>query len=147
MSDDPGRRDVLGDFDEPGSASSASEVPVAPPKLLAGRSAIGWARVMVAGGLLAIVAVLPAPFISAIADQGARDFWLGVSFGSGILLAGLATVVATWNYVRRRGDELRAGYTTLRRGFELYWQLDPKTGAVVRPPTRGAPLPHDIRER
>lgn len=95
--------------------------------------------------MLSIVCMLPAPFASALADEGSRSFWLGISLGAAVLVALPTCLIFPIQYVRRRRDELGAGYTTLVDRYLDHWQLAPD-GRVVRAPG-AASASRDIRER
>ena len=104
-----------------------------PPPLLPGRSALSWTRVgglCLAGALAAfglglaglLLLPMPARMIVSVAA-----FAVICVLGSGLILASLKESRAT---IR----ENAAGYTTVyQRHYEL-WQLNPRTGAVVRRP-------------
>ena len=75
------------------------------------------------------------PMIAASALEGPVASVLGIAGLIWILAwaaLGFRAVVSSSRMERR---EYQAGYTTLSgRGLGKYWQLDPKTGAVVRRP-------------
>ncbi|MHB8673232.1 MAG: hypothetical protein ACYDAK_06080 [Candidatus Limnocylindrales bacterium] len=60
-----------------------------------------------------------------------------------IVFGGLGLIYATFKKTKAVRKELSTGYTTLfGREYAAYWQLDPKTGEVLRRP--GEP---DVRRR
>ena len=107
-------------------------VPEAPPALLPGRSAWGWMRIGVAS-LLAGVPILLAIYLGAGLSQPFKDI---VIFGSMLVGLGLGAVGA-WAGVKSNSailEERDAGYTTLYGMFRHLWQLDHRTGEVLRRP-------------
>lgn len=104
-----------------------------PPAILPGRGAVYWARhatKAIFGSLLfvpitAVGTLLEGPPRHAIIVVGVV---VAILFGAYVLIAGILMAQA-----ERR--EVSAGYTTLYSGrYRHLWQLDPRTGAVIRPP-------------
>ena len=118
-------------------------VPATPPALLPGRSANYWAGPQIIGCVIAFFGLVLIGLGSGLSpsDWGAAFVDLGVV----ALLAGAAWIgVATYFFRRRDGQERAAGYTTLHaRFYWLYWQLDPKTGEVLRRPGETTTAPRD----
>ena len=80
----------------------------------------------------AVVAVLLIVSDSAL-PPGIRDGVSNVLLAIGLLLGGLG-VVAGLAESRAAMREVNACYTTLNNRYAAYWQLDPKTGDVLRRP-------------
>ena len=103
-----------------------------PPALLPGRSAWGWMRIAVAC-MLTGLPVLALIVLGAMLPQPYKDLGL-----SGLLLVGLGICgVGGWAAVNGNAAAVRerdAGYTTLYGMFIHLWQLDHRTGEVVRRP-------------
>jgi len=108
-------------------------IPVVPPALLPGRTANYWilrSAICVFVALAGLVGMLVG---SNVPGQVGSVIVVGscawtVFWGALCSRAGVGAIV-----VERR--ERAAGYTTLFAGqYRRYWQLDPKTGAVVRRP-------------
>ena len=109
-------------------------IPLDPPALLPGRTAHYWTR----RWMYCLLLTLPAlPLIGASALDWAPGALLG---GVGLVwILALAAIGgrAVVSSARMERREYKAGYTTLSgRGLGKYWQLDPKTGAIVRPPLK-----------
>ena len=108
------------------------KAPEKPPPLLPGRSARGWMRIGVGalGGGMVIPVLI---FLGAGLAQPFKDFVMAGSFLVGLGIG----AVGAWAFVNSNGAVLRerdAGYTTLYGMFIHLWQLDPRTGEVLRRP-------------
>ena len=104
-----------------------------PPSLLPGRSAAAWSR---RGGvflLFGIILSLGIPLGTLVPTPLSGPFFVGFFVLSlGCCAIALRAFIGMYSATRQ---EQRAGYTTLvGRPYRRYWQLDPKTGAVIRRP-------------
>ena len=106
--------------------------PEVPPPLVPGRSARGWMSIAVVC-TLAELPVLALIVLGAMLPQPYKDL-----AHSGLLLVGLGTCgVGGWAAVNSNSAIMRerdAGYTTLYGMFIHLWQLDHRTGEVLRRP-------------
>lgn len=104
-----------------------------PPALLPGESAVYWMRHAAIG----FFGFLPAPVLLLIGSQ-AHDPLRALAFTGaiGIGLVSLGWVLRAGLYLMQaERREVQAGYTTLYSArYRHLWQLDPRTGAVIRPP-------------
>lgn len=107
-------------------------VPDAPPKLLPGRSAWGWMRIGVAS-LLAGIPIVVLIVLGAGLPKPFKDIVMFASLlvGLGICAVGLRGFV---NGFKAGLSERDAGYTTLYGTMIDCWQLDHRTGEVLRRP-------------
>ena len=107
-------------------------VPEIPPTLLPGRSAWGWMRI----GVVCLLGELPllVPIVvGAAVAQPLRDI---VMSGAFLAIVGIGAV-GIRAFVRFNSvtlEERDAGYTTLYGMFRHLWQLDHRTGEVLRRP-------------
>jgi hypothetical protein len=107
-------------------------VPVTPPQLLAGPPAVEWVwrttRWLIISGLFGLASV-----VGMVLLPGAPE---GVILG--LLIAAIASAILGLPSGLRGMDATRAehaaGYTTLNGMEYRYWQLEPKTGKVLRRP-------------
>ena len=104
-----------------------------PPHLIAGRSALWWTRATLLGvgvaGLLIILGAV-ASYLAPHPTPG----WLPLMAGAILVLAPLSFVAPGLARIRTTRREAEAGYTTLWYRYYHLWQLDPKTGEVLRRP-------------
>jgi hypothetical protein len=105
-----------------------------PPELLPGRSALEEAGRSWKIDLAGIGVVLLMVVSAAALNNPARSIALAALLVPGLML----TIVGYRSWMgmnRRKRRERQAGYTTLydSAGIDL-WQLDPRTGAVIRRP-------------
>ena len=113
---------------------SRGSVPGSPPALLHGRAALYWGRLQLVAGIVNLLAVVAMPAIALLPDRPARVMLIPVAVFVGLGPGACGALFAT---IRKAGAvrrELAAGYTTLYRQATDYWQLDPKTGEVLRRP-------------
>jgi len=103
------------------------------PALIAGRSALEEAEANLRWRALGIILIAVVVVAAATLDGSVR--WLAIL---GLALPGLATSVLVTRSGRasRRAQERErgAGYTTLFTEGEGIWQLEPRTGALLRGP-------------
>ena len=108
-------------------------VPETPPQLLPGRPALEYSSLILRSIAIGIAMtlvmgfgffVLPEP-VRSVVTTAALFGGLGAAAGMG--WAG----ILGWHTARR---ERRAGYTTMYGSYLDAWQLDPKTGEVLRRP-------------
>ena len=103
------------------------------PALIAGRSALEEAEANLRWRALGIILIAVVVVAAATLDGSVR--WLAIL---GLALPGLATsvlVTRSWRASRRAQERERgAGYTTLFTEGEGIWQLEPRTGVVLRGP-------------
>jgi len=103
------------------------------PALIAGRSALEEAEANLRWRALGIILIAVVVVAAATLDGSVR--WLAIL---GLALPGLATSVLVTRSGRasRRAQERErgAGYATLFTEGEGIWQLEPRTGAVLRGP-------------
>ena len=104
-----------------------------PPQLLPGRPALDYSWFMLRSIAVTMVMglvmgfgffVLPEP-VRSVVTTAALFGGLGAAAGSSSLS------ILAWRTARR---ERRAGYTTIYASYLDAWQLDPKTGEVLRRP-------------
>jgi len=107
-------------------------IPDTPPTLLPGRSANHWFRI----GFRYLCLAVGSPLLmtmSALVQSPLREVVIAVclvlslTFCAALLRVAFAVSAAA---VRER----KAGYTTLYGRYYAYWQLDHKTGEVLRRP-------------
>jgi hypothetical protein len=107
-------------------------VPAEPPRLMIGPSAFAWMRwvrrVLLALTVSIVLLWLAFQFPSPQRDRPVDDA-LGASLG---LLA--CAIYGVIKLRRVQENELYLGYTTLQGRWLEYWQLEPKTGAIIRRP-------------
>lgn len=110
---------------------------VRPPRLLPGRSSLEEALRNPPLNNAGIVFILAVVLASAVLDGAARyvaDIALGIAGLTAVLLASRAR----WASLQMDRRESEAGYTTRCGSHQELWQLEPRTGAVLRRP--GEPL-------
>jgi hypothetical protein len=79
---------------------------------------------------LFLLAMAPSPFL-----PGSIRGDLVLVAVIGVLTFGARALRAAVRSARVEGQEKKAGYPTLQgRKYQRYWQLDPRTGSVVRRP-------------
>jgi hypothetical protein len=109
-------------------------VPVDPPTLMDGRSAISWAllRVKLWAAVTPLILVMP-PLLYAV---GGLPIGGLVGFLFGVYLT--AWLGASLYVISRQTEATKAeaskGYTTMFDRYYAYWQLDAVTGEVLRRP-------------
>ena len=107
-------------------------VPEAPPPLLPGRSSVEWMRRFLKACVVGVPAVLLMPVASGLPEP-LRDTVLVVLGVCGIAASAVG-INAGFQNGRMEIAERDAGYTTqYGKRFEL-WQLEPRTGEVLRRP-------------
>ena len=108
-------------------------IPDEPPSLLPGRSANYWSGIQVVGyavGLLTVVVIA----VGAFGPADLRSVILNLALVPGTAATAILGY-ATYRHTRRERQERRVGYTTTYESYYRdYWQLDPKTGEVLRRP-------------
>ena len=104
-----------------------------PPRLLPGPTAWYWLR-RATWSLLGAILFAPGMVVGSILPTPARQIVVLISLFGLVVLC----VVALHGYLsqsRAEHREREAGYTTLWASrYRDYWQLHPKTGAVIRRP-------------
>jgi len=109
--------------------------PASPPRLIAGRSAAFWS-------LRSAVYMLSnfGPMFGIFLSSMVPTPWKGILAGLAVvLIVGLTAKAIQANYRSSSASrrEREAGYTTLSGSeYRHLWLLNPKTGAVIRPPDR-----------
>ena len=112
-----------------------AKIPEMPPVLLPGRSAFSWIPPQLLAIAVALLGLIAGPVISAFAPTADGRHTLLIL--SEVILVGSGLAGQWYSFWRMRQDarrELAAGYTTLFGRAYPYWQLDPKTGEVLRRP-------------
>lgn len=103
------------------------------PQLLAGRSALFWAKRQTSS-LMGAMACLPFMVVGSQLDLAARQVVVLLAL-AGVLAFAARAAHAGIRLSPAARRERAAGYTTLfSRRYQDLWQLDPHTGAVVRRP-------------
>lgn len=107
----------------------------APPGLLPGRPALFWAKLLMLGLPLCLVSLVAIPVIGYVMALGAPGRERALWTAGAVTLGGTAVLALfLFGWVRAARREKAAGYTTLFADRPELWQLNPKTGEVVRPP-------------
>jgi hypothetical protein len=83
--------------------------------------------------ILGIVLVPAIVLAAAVLDGPARGVAV-VAIGIAVLTVGLLASRARWASLQMERRESEAGYTTLPTRHQDLWQLEPRTGAVLRHP-------------
>jgi hypothetical protein len=110
-------------------------VPDSPPKLLSGRSARRWAVLFVASLVPPLIPLFAMGVTAALAPNAdVRHTLIDLEFAMIFVWVVFGMIPTAVMHDRAMRRELRAGYTTEFRGFHAYWQLDDKTGEVLRRP-------------
>jgi hypothetical protein len=109
-------------------------VPAEPPTLLPGPTAYDLVRRQTLW-LIASVLVLPFIGLGSLLSQPMRGIVIGALVVL-LVVCGVRGGRAAISEMRAEGRERAAGYTTLLRSrrYRNLWQLDPRTGGVVRRP-------------
>lgn len=110
----------------------SAEIPEQPPPLLPGRSSLSWSRLFLKAAAVAAPAVLLMPPASGLGGP-ARDDLLTLLLVVGVSAA-VVGLIASIGMSQMDAAEHRAGYTTSYGKWFSLWQLDPKTGEVLRRP-------------
>jgi CBS domain containing-hemolysin-like protein len=106
-------------------------IPMDPPDLLPGRSAFDWTRI----GVLASLAVVVVIFLAAaFAPTGLRETAITIAVLIGAFVAAPIRIWAAIAGPRTEIRELGHGYTTLFGKNYDHWQLESRTGKVLRRP-------------
>lgn len=104
-----------------------------PPTLLPGPTAWHWLRratISFALGAVCAVGLL----VGSTLDLRLRGVVIAIAVICGCA-CGIAAGYSSWRQIGVEREERDAGYTTLYgREYRRRWHLDPKTGAVIRPP-------------
>jgi hypothetical protein len=112
--------------------------PPRPPQLLPGRAAVEYTRTGYRM-LIAALAVTGLVWLASFLPEPLRQI-----VGLPLVVAGMRCGWVLWRAAvegsRMAKRETQAGYTTNFNVHPSLWQLDPSTGAVIRPP-RGVELP------
>lgn len=109
-------------------------VPDSPPRLLPGRSALRWTRLAFLASVACLLGIFSIVATSALAPGGGpRELMITVESVVAIV-AILGGFAFTWKAVYREFDEMAVGYTTRFGRLFAYWQLDDRTGEVLRRP-------------
>ena len=118
-------------------------VPSSPPALLPGHSANYWDGIQ----LLACVVGVPSALgilLGAAMWPSLAGMIVGAVAISVMLVSTACLAIASIQQIRRDRQETSAGYTTrYADSYWLYWQLDPKTGEVLRRPGETTTAPRD----
>ena len=108
------------------------KAPESPPALLPGRTAWGWMRIGVASLLACAPMLALIWFAAGLPDPLKNLAMLGILVVVfGLSAAGLSGFI---NALRTGLRERQAGYTTLYGAMIDSWQLDHRTGEVLRMP-------------
>lgn len=103
-----------------------------PPVLRPGASAIDWVRRWLGACVFAVPAVLLMPFAASAAEP-TRSALLGLALIVA-LGAGATMIFSGVQWIRTEAREREDGCATQFGKHPELWQLDPKTGAVLRRP-------------
>ena len=110
-------------------------VPESPPTLVPGRSAYDWSRFGLLTTAVGFLALISWPLISEFGpDRHTREILLAITGVIAFVVGACGTLFVIVKMTARQWIELAAGYTTLYGRAYPYWQLDPKTGEVLRRP-------------
>ena len=107
-------------------------IPDTPPRLLPGRTAYGWASITVKSAVVGTPMVVLI-VVAALLPEGLREIVQPAAAVVGLV----AVAILIWAGLgqgRAELAEIAAGYTTLYHQNRELWQLDPKTGEVLRRP-------------
>lgn len=113
--------------------------------MLPGHSARHWARLSALGYFAAIPVILLMIGFSTIADERLRALLLLADLGLFASL-GIAASIAYARMGRRSREEIAAGYTTLHARLYAYWEIDDRTGEVLRHPGERDPVKRSTHE-
>lgn len=109
------------------------------PELRPGWSQNRWANVMLSSIATAVLAVLLIPIVTSIPEHNRARVPMIVIVTTICVVAGTIVSISGFGIGRAKKRETAAGYTTLRVVIPGVWQLDSKTGQVVRAPSPSVP--------
>jgi hypothetical protein len=105
-----------------------------PPSLTDGRTAFWWARASLVGLVVSVLVILVLAGVAYFAPKPTPG-WFPVVALLGLVVSPAGFFGIPWfTRIRASIRETQAGYTTLYDRYYDLWQLDPKTGAVLRHP-------------